>query len=100
MVNRIDFINSISDINYPGMLADFFDQFIALKHIVEDSGKVSVLSSDEKSIMFNIDFKDQSDRDKALANVNVNGGTIFIYNRPISIITSIISDTTLQFVLQ
>ena len=35
-MDRIAFIESISGINYPEMLVHFFDQFIALKKLVEE----------------------------------------------------------------
>ena len=41
-MNRIQFFDSISGIQYPKMIVDFFDHFIALKQIVEDKGSVTV----------------------------------------------------------
>ena len=34
-MNRVQFFNSIGGIQYPRMIVDFFDHFIALKQIVE-----------------------------------------------------------------
>ena len=50
MSNRIVFFDSISGIKYPEMLVDFFDQFIALKQLVQDCGTITVDSYTESSI--------------------------------------------------
>ena len=41
-MDRIAFLESISGIEYPEMIVEFFDQFIALKYLVEDYGQISV----------------------------------------------------------
>ena len=56
MVNRLQFFDSISGIKYPKMMIDFFDHFIALKKIVEDTGSISVDKSTENFIRFSIAF--------------------------------------------
>lgn len=98
MVDRITFFNSISGINYPGMMVDFFDHFIALKKLVEDHGRVSVSDSSDKSISFVTQFDSKSFVDEAL--INVQSGVIVIYNRPISVQVELISDLEIKFVLQ
>lgn len=97
-MNRLDFIESISDIQYPEMLVNFFDQFIALKQLVEDNGLITVINNDEKSISFKISFKDSTIRDKALNDINTN--CIVIYGKPISVQVNIASDTELVIILQ
>lgn len=98
MVNRITFFDSISDIKYPKMLVDFFDQFIALKQIVEDRGKISVESSTENSIVFSIIFDNRDDCNRALSNVTT--GAVVIYNRPIYVQAQVISETQIKIMLQ
>lgn len=98
MINRIAFLNSISGIQYPEMLVNFFDQFIALKQLVEDYGKITVIDSTNNSISFRADFTDKSIKDKAMSNINTN--SIIIYGRPISIQVNTISDTEINVVLQ
>jgi secreted Zn-dependent insulinase-like peptidase len=90
------FLESISGIKYPEMLVQFFDQFIALKHIIEDNGKIAVESQDNESIIFVATFSDSSVRDFALANTIP---TVIIYGRPIAVQTDIVSDTQLRFIL-
>ena len=84
-MNRVEFIDSISGIKYPEMLADFFDHFVALKQIVEDSGTINVLNSNESSIMFSITFNNNSVLMSALDTINTLNGSIVIYERPIAI---------------
>ena len=56
IMDRINFFGSVSGIEYPEMIVNFFDHFIALKQIVEDSGTITVLNSDDKSISFSIEL--------------------------------------------
>ena len=56
MTSRVQFLESVSGIQYPEMIVDFFDHFVALKQIVQDSGKVEVLNFDKNSICFSIKF--------------------------------------------
>ena len=81
MIDRLQFIEGINGIKYPQMLVDFFDHFIALKEIVQDSGKVTDENNNESSIIFRIDFKSDKAQQKALQYI-INGQVI-IYNRPI-----------------
>ena len=84
-MNRVQFFDSISGIKYPEMLADFFDHFVALKQIVEDSGTINVLNNNESSIMFSITFKNNSVLMSALNTINILNGSIVIYKRHIAI---------------
>ena len=98
MISRLEFFESISDIQYPLMLVEFFDHFIALKQLVEDNGKVSVLESKDNSITFSIVFNNIESRNLALSNAQA--GSVIIYGKPISINVDIISDTEIRFKLQ
>ncbi|MCF0115166.1 MAG: hypothetical protein HUJ56_07425 [Erysipelotrichaceae bacterium] len=98
MIDRLTFFDSISGVKYPNMLITFFDQFIALKQVVEGSGSISVDSNTKKSIGFNIDFNNKDSMNKAL--MNINSSTVIIYNRPINVIVDIISDTRMHIKLQ
>lgn len=98
MISRPAFFDSISDIQYPEMLVEFFDQFVALKQIVEDYGKVSVINNTDNSITFLIAFNNTKNRDKALSNVQ--SGNIIIYGRQISIQVEVISETEIKLALQ
>jgi hypothetical protein len=80
------------------MLVEFFDHFIALKQLVEDNGKVSVLESKDNSITFSIVFNNIESRNLALSNAQ--SGSVIIYGKPISINVDIISDTEIRFKLQ
>ncbi len=98
MIDNLRFRASISGITYPMMLVDFFDQFAALKLLVEDYGKVAVNSNTDKSITFNITFTNQSKKAKCLANCSASN--IVIYNRPIYISMEQISDNEILLTLQ
>ena len=90
-------MESISGIEYPEMIVEFFDQFLALKYLVEDYGQISVEEKSANGISFIIKFSDSKYKDKALSNVQTN--TVIIYGKPISINLDIISDTEIKFTL-
>ena len=96
-MDRIAFLESISGIKYPEMIVEFFDQFIALKYLVEDYGQISVQEKSTNGISFVIKFTDVKYRDKALSNVQTN--SVVIYGKPISINLEIISETEIKFTL-
>lgn len=98
VIDRISFIESISGINYPEMLVHFFDQFIALKKLVENTGTITVESNTDNSITFITSFSCRENKLKALSNIGYN--TITIYGKPISINIQDISDTDIRFILQ
>ena len=98
MVDRLNFFNSISGINYPEMIVDFFDHFIALKQLVEDHGTVTVGETTDKTIAFIAQFNSKAFKDEALAIVH--SGPIVIYGRPITVQVEVISDLEIKFVLQ
>ena len=95
-MDRLAFLDSISGIEYPNMIVEFFDHFIALKQIVEDYGTVNEKS--ESSISFNIKFKSNKYKEKALMNIHTN--SIIIYGRPISINMEELSETEIKFILK
>lgn len=97
-MDRITFLDSISGIQYPEMIVEFFDQFIALKQIAEDYGTITVNEKLNNGISFNINFQNQVFRDKALNNVQT--GTVIIYGRMISVIAEPISDNDIKIILQ
>ena len=96
-MDRIAFLESISGIEYPEMIVEFFDQFIALKYLVEDYGQISVQEKSTNGISFVIKFTDVEYRDKALSNVQTS--SVVIYGKPISINLEIISETEIKFIL-
>ena len=84
-MDRVSFVESLQGINYPMMLVDFFDHIIALKNIVEDSGKVTVTDTDETSIDFSILFSTEKSLHNAINVIQSLNGYIFIYGRQISV---------------
>jgi hypothetical protein len=85
-MNRVEFFESISGIQYPQMLVNFFDHFLALKQIVENSGKVSVPQQyNDGKISFNIEFSDKQAKETALNLINNCTSMVMIYERPIYI---------------
>ena len=99
-MNRIAFLESVSGIKYPEMLVNFFDHFVALKQIVEDSGKVNVVYYDDKCISFCITFINPESRNFALSTINSIGGTIIVYGRPIMIGVEVLTDSEIKINLQ
>jgi hypothetical protein len=84
-MDRVQFFESISGINYPHMLVNFFDHFLALKQIVENSGKIYVpQQQNENHIIFNIEFSDTKAKETAM-DIIKNNNVIIIYERPIYI---------------
>ena len=57
-MDRVSFIESVSGIQYPEIIVNFFDHFMVLRQIVQDSGSVSVVKNTENSILFLVEFKD------------------------------------------
>ena len=94
-MNRVEFFDSISGIKYPDMLVDFFDHFVALKQIVEDSGDIDVISDNESSIMFSITFKNNSVLMSALNTINAMSNSIVIYERHIAINVKVPTDNSI-----
>lgn len=99
-MDRCDFIEAVSGIQYPEMIVHFFDHFIALKKIVENTGKVTVLSNNDSEIVFSIDFLNKDNFNYALAIINSLNGTISIYNRPMNVEVKIPTDLQLQIKLK
>ena len=98
MVDRLNFFNSISGINYPEMIVHFFDHFIALKQLVEDRGEVAVGESTDNMISFNVKFSNPKYKDQAI-NI-VQSGPVVVYGRNIVVNVNVISEVEIKFVLQ
>lgn len=99
MISRVDFLESVQGIQYPDMLVNFFDHFIALKALVEDHGKVTVLESGPTTVSFSVKFKNKGNRDSALSAITNLGGYIYIYQRPISVAAKPLTDSELSIYL-
>ena len=99
-MDRVTFVESLKGLNYPMMLVDFFDHIIALKNIVEDSGSITVLDTEESSIRFSILFSSEKNLNMALNVINSLNGFIFIYGRQIMINTEVLlTDKTINIKL-
>lgn len=102
MTDRVSFIKSITGINYPDMIVKFFDHFLALKEIVDNSGSVSISSkqlSDQDRISFNIRFSDPSGVEKAAQDITQRP-VLNIYDRQISVAMEVLSKNEIQIILQ
>lgn len=84
-MNRIEFINSVQGIQNPNVIVTFFDHFVALKQLVEDSGVVSVLNTMDNSIQFSIKFASVDAKRQAMEVINSSNGMMVVYNRALSI---------------
>ena len=99
-MDRVNFLESVSGIQYPEMLVTFFDHFIALKQIVEDHGTVNVINSTPNTLTFSVKFKNKTTRDNALNVINSTNGIVTIYQRPISVDVKFPTDSELIVNLQ
>ncbi len=97
-MDRLTFLDSISGIQYPEMLVHFFDQFLALKQLIEDNGSLSVNNNTDTMISFIAIFNNKKVRDTAWSNINTN--CVIIYGKPVSINVDIVSDTEINIILQ
>jgi len=84
-MNRIEFINSVQGIQNPNVIVTFFDHFVALKQLVEDSGVVSVINTMDNSIQFSIKFASVDAKRQAMEVINSSNGMMVVYNRALSI---------------
>lgn len=98
-MDRVSFLDAVSGINYPDMLITFFDHFITLKELIEDSGKVNVNSSSASMIQFDVDFNSKHKRDLALHQIESSSGVIITYQRPIHVRSNVLSDTKIEIIL-
>lgn len=98
-MNRVIFFESISGISWPKMLVDFFDHFIALKNIVEDTGKITVINNTDSNITFDIIFNNLDCKNNALNLINSLDGVINIYGRQIQVFAETQSDINLRISL-
>ena len=95
-MNRVNFIESVFGIEYPEMIVTFFDHFIALKQLVEDSGTIQVLNSSNNSISFSITFQNMDMKLAALNTIQSCSNTIIIYGRYIAIQVEEISENSIK----
>ena len=96
MVDNVSFIESISGIQYPEIIVNFFDHFMVLKQIVENSGIVSVISNTENSILFLVEFNSSDAKDQALKSIPEY---YTIYGRQIIVGIEVLTDRIVQFQL-
>lgn len=102
MTDRVNFIQSIDGIEYPEMIVKFFDHFLALKEIVDNSGSVSISHeqiSNPDCISFNIHFTGQKDINQAINEISQRS-VIYIYNRPISVSTEVLSEKEIKIIMK
>ena len=98
-MNRLKFFESVNGIQYPDMIINFFDHFLALKSLVEDKGMIEVINNKKNSISFNIEFNDQDSTTKAI-NYMISNPRVLIYGRFISVRVNILTDKKIEVILQ
>lgn len=94
-MDRVSFLDSIIGIEYPEMLVGFFDQFLALKQIVEDEGKVVVEKANRYNISFCISFNNKTSLENALKNIPPDSSVV-IYNHRYRVSTEILTDKEIR----
>lgn len=90
-MDRISFIGSIQGIESPNIIADFFDQLIALKQVAENLGTICITHYTDRQLTVSIHCHRS-------APMPISG-TIVIYGRPISINSMILTDNCIQMTL-
>lgn len=98
-MDRIAFFNSISGIDYPYMLVNYYDQFLALKELVTGCSTINVLSSDNAGITFNIVFGEPRFKDQTLSIINKFPGRILIYGKFVPVIIDNLTDIEITLTL-
>ena len=98
-MDRVSFLDAVSGIHYPDMLLTFFDHFITLKELIEDSGKVNVNNSANDMIEFDVEFNSPAKQKMALQQINESGGIVIMYQRVIHINCNVLADTKLKIML-
>lgn len=98
-MDRIAFFNSISGIDYPYMLVNFYDQFLALKELVMGYTAINVLTSDNSGITFNIAFSESRFRDQTLSIINKFPGRILIYGKFVPVQIDNLTDVEITLTL-
>lgn len=98
-MDRVLFLDAVSGIHYPDMLLTFFDHFITLKELIEDSGKVKVNNSTADKIQFEVEFNSPAKQNLAIQQINASGGAVVTYQRIIHINCNVLADTKLEIML-
>lgn len=96
-MDRITFFRSVKGIQYPDVLVHFFDHFLALKSIVEESGSVNVDQTDQNAIVCTIKFRTKLDRDNALKTIAPQ--MIMVYGKPIQVSVDILAGNQIKIIL-
>lgn len=85
MTDRFKFISSVSGVQCPEIIAQFFDQFIALSDIIIDSNAlVEVEDNNDQSISVQITFND-AEAQKASIDLLSKQDHFTVYQRVISV---------------
>ena len=98
-MDRVSFLDGVSGIHYPDMLLTFFDHFITLKELIEDSGKVNVHNSGLDRIQFDVEFNSPDKQVMAINQISASSGTVVTYQRVIHINCNVLTDTKIEIVL-
>lgn len=89
-MNRVNFLNSVSNLSYPRMVFDYYDYFLALKNIAEIGEKISVDNATNNSIKFLVAVNNASEKNEIMRRAQ--SGIIDIYGRPITIHSELVSN--------
>lgn len=98
-MNRIMFFNSISGIDYPFMLANYYDQFLALKDLVSGYDTINVIACEPDSITFSIVYSDMGYKNQSLSVINSFPGRVFIYGKYIPVKIDNLTDIEIRLTL-
>ena len=97
--DRISFLDSVSGIQQPEIIVEFFDHFMALKQIVEGYGNISVISSNSNCITFLVEFPNKETTEMALSNIP-DPPYFSIYGRSIKVYVEVPTDRVMQIQLR
>lgn len=98
-MDRVSFLESVSGIQYPQLIIQFFDQFIVLKEIVEDAGQVSVIKNTKNSILFLVEFSSAEKQNEALSRIP-SSSFFTVYGKQIKVNIDVLTDKVIQIQLR
>lgn len=99
-MDRLEFLSSIHNIDYPEMIAKYYDQFLALKDLLQGiNNNTSVVSSTERTITFSSILDNSKDLDMIINRIS-SCSSLNVYGRPISVIINGTNDTEINYTIQ
>lgn len=94
-MNRVEFIQSIKDLNNETLLTNFFDQYMILYDLIEKVDDIKVIQSDQVSVSFQLYFTDAYKLQSIVEKLK-SQSMLMMYEKYYSISYSDITDSTIN----